>query len=50
LPRSQLHYRKAIRVSAVELINVLEGYIWNGGKLEKYRDACQRFIAAYRRL
>ncbi|PVZ53035.1 hypothetical protein [Arthrobacter sp. H-02-3] len=50
LTEVELHCPKAIRVSAVELIKALEGYVWNGAKLEKYRDARQRFIAAYRRL
>jgi hypothetical protein len=50
LTEVELHCPKKIRTAAVELINKLEGYIWNGGSMEDYRAARGRFITAFRKL
>lgn len=50
LTEVELHCPQRIRKAAVELINQLEAYIWNGGRLEDYRAARTAFISAFRRL
>jgi hypothetical protein len=50
LTEVELHCPQRIRKAAVELIDQLEAYIWNGGRLEDYRSARTAFISAFRRL
>lgn len=50
LTEVELHCPQRIRSTAEHLIRALEGFLWNGARIEEYREARVRFIQAFRKL